>query len=380
MKVLLVNYMETTFPGGINKVVKEISKNLSKRGHEVTVLQTNSSNLPKEEFYEGFKIIRVSSKFEKHIYGFSPEMYKYLKNHFKDLNPDIVHVHGYHTLFSPEVIYLIKKISSETPIAFSPHLDVSHSTLAGKYLNSLYNYLMSKLMYNYVDYIISDSKFETNNILNNLGLKEHISKISLGVDVIDMEKPFLHNKNKIRLIYSGYLIKRKNVQSILKSLHELVYVLGIKNIVLTLVGKGPEKEKLLNLAKDLKLEDHIVWKSFLPREEFIRLIKNSDIFLLLSHSEAYGITIAESLAFGTPCIVTNRTALSEFLDEPGCFGVDYPPNPKDVADLIMKIYENDVQVGPFSKKIRTWNEVAEDYEIVYNDILRDKKRARNNGA
>ncbi len=379
MKILLVNYMETTFPGGINKVVREIAKNLSKKGHEVIVLQANPLNLPKTEFYEGFKIIRISSKFDKHFYGFNFEMYQYLKNHFKDLNPDIVHVHGYHTLFSAEVIYLIKKISSEVPIVFSFHLDVSSSTMAGKYLINVYNYLMSKLVHKHVDYIISDSNFETHNILNNLSLKKDISKISLGVDVIDLEKPF-HHKDKIRLIYSGYLIKRKNIQLILKSLHELIYVLDVKDVILTLIGTGPEKERLLSLAKNLKLEDHIVWKSFLPREEFISVIKNSDIFLLLSHSEAYGITVAEALAFGTPCIITNRTALSEFLDEPGCFGVNYPPDPKEVADLIMKIYESDVQVGPFSKKIRTWDKVTEDYETVYNDVLRNKNESISNSG
>jgi glycogen synthase len=49
-------------PGGIYKVIREIAKNLSKRGHEVIVLQLNPLNRPKEEFYEGFKIIRISSR------------------------------------------------------------------------------------------------------------------------------------------------------------------------------------------------------------------------------------------------------------------------------------------------------------------------------
>ena len=93
--------------------------------------------------------------------------------------------------------------------------------------------------------------------------------------------------------------------------------------------------------------------------------KKSDIFLLLSQSENYGIVVPEALTMGTPVIVTKRTALNEFLNEPGCFGVDYPPDPKEVANLILKIYKSDIKVGPFTKKIRTWNEVALDYEQLY---------------
>lgn len=370
MKILLMNYMETTSPGGINKAVKEIAKNLSKKGHEITVLQANPLNLPEEEVCEGFKIIRISSKFEKHLYGLSPEMSKYLKNHFRELNPDIVHVHGYHTLLSAEVIYTIKKLDFKAPIIFSPHLDVVKGTFAGKYLGFIYNSL-AKHIFKKTSHIISFSEFEKSMIIKSLDMdNSKISIIPHGVDLIDLTKK--EKQEKIKLIYCGYLINRKGLDFILRSLNSLIYDLGIKNVFLTVIGEGPEEKRFLNLSKDLNVNGHVNWKPFLPRKDLIKEIKESNVFILLSRSEAYGITVAEALALGTPCIVTKRTALNEFLNEPGCFGVDYPPNPKEVAQVIMKIYKNNVQVGPFSKKIRTWDKVAEDYEIVYNKVLRKK--------
>ena len=92
--------------------------------------------------------------------------------------------------------------------------------------------------------------------------------------------------------------------------------------------------------------------------------------MLLSKNENYGITVAEALALGTPVIVTKHSALREFLSEPGCFGVDYPPNPREVAELILKIVNSDVKVGPFSRKIRTWEEVVKDYEEIYSTLAR----------
>ena len=104
-------------------------------------------------------------------------------------------------------------------------------------------------------------------------------------------------------------------------------------------------------------------------KELYEKFRDADIFLLLSRSENYGIVVAEALALGTPCIVANTTALSEFTKEPGCSGIDYPPDPKELAELIIKIHESDVKVGPFSNKIRTWDEVAKDYEKVYVEML-----------
>ena len=138
---------------------------------------------------------------------------------------------------------------------------------------------------------------------------------------------------------------------------------------LTIVGDGPEKKKIEKLIKNLNLFKYITWKKKLPQSELIKLYKESDIFILLSESEAYGIVVAESLACGTPVIVTRRTALEEFIKEPGCFGVNYPPDPKEVANLILKIVKSDVKVGPFSKKIRTWDKVVEDYEKTYSNVL-----------
>lgn len=383
MKVLLVTYMETKHPGGINKVVREIAKNLADMGHETIVLQPNPSNLPNKEIYEGFKIIRVSSAMDKYFYGLSLGIYQYLKNNLKDINPDIIHVNGYHTLQSIEVIHTIKGIDPNIPLVFSPYLDVAPGTLAGKYFMNVHNYFGKRALEK-CDYITSSSQFEAEKTIEILDADpDRLKVIPLGVDVfdrtenIDISKDVvgvdlskdLNGDKKINLIYSGYLITRKGVDYILKSLNALVHDLRVKNVVLTIVGEGPENDNLLEMSKDLHLDKYIEWKPFLSRDKLINKIRQSDIFMLLSRSEAYGITVAEALALGTPCIITERTALKEFSMEPGCFVVDYPPEPREVADSILDIYENDVTVGPFTEKIRPWNKVSEDYERLYESLI-----------
>ncbi len=360
--------METTAPGGINKTIRELARNLAKRSHEVIVLQSNLLNLPKEELNDGFKIIRVKSKFEKNFHEFSPELYFYLKKHLRSINPDLIHIHGYHTLFSIEVVFALKRFKLGIPIVFSPHMDIYPSSFAGKYFWRIHDFF-GKTIFKHSDYIVSPSNFEALNLMRSYGIdKEKISIIPHGVNLIESKKKI--NKNEsCNLIYSGYLIKRKGIDYILNSLYTLINELNFRNVKLTIIGEGPEKSNLLKLSKKLNVDNHVIWKSFLSREEFINEIKNSDIFLLLSNSEAFGITVAESLALGIPCIISKITALNEFMSEPGCFGVDYPPDPEDVAKLILKIYKADVKVGPLSDKIRVWDKVSEEYEKLYLNLL-----------
>lgn len=368
MNILLINYMEITAPGGINKTVREIAKYMSTRGHYVTVLQANPLNLKNEENLDGFKVIRVGSKFENRLFGINHNIFLYLKNNLKFLNPDLIHVHGIHSLLSSEVIYAIRKVDINTPIVFSPHLDVSRSTFLGKYLWSIYVQIIGIKTFKKVNHILSCSTFEAQNISCIFDVNpSYISIIPHGVDIINLIKP--HNSNtQINLIYAGYLIKRKSIHHVLNGLYSLIYDHNFNNVVLTIIGEGPERNRIADLVKNLNLEDHVIFKSFLPRSEYISELKRADIFLLLSASEAYGIAVAEALAQGTPCIVANNTALKEFTNEIGCYGIDYPPDPVNLSELILKIHSQDVKVGPLSEKIRTWDKVIDDYEKMYRKL------------
>ena len=371
MKILVVNYLETTSPGGISKTVYELAKNLS-NNHDVTVLQPNPSNLDAEEINDGFKIIRVSSKFDntKYLYGLNLEMYSYLRNYYKELNPDIIHVHGYHHLMPIEAIHTIKRMDPSVPIVFSPHLDVVRGRFLGKYLWNVYN-LFARTVFTKSSSIISCSNFESDKIQDIGVKKEEITIIPHGVDIIDpiKDKTQRSSKKTINMLYTGHLIPRKGVDYILKSLESMVHDNGNEDVVLTIVGDGPEKNKLIKMADEMEIEDHVRWKSFLSREELVNLIREADIYLLLSRSEAYGIAVAEALALGTPCIISYRTALKEFSNENGCYAVKYPPVPGEVADLILKIYSEDKGVGPLSERIRTWDEVSKEYEKLYCTVL-----------
>lgn len=366
MKILFINYMETKYPGGINKTVRELAKNLALKGHDVVVIQPDICALPDNENYEGFRIIRIKSYGFKYFYGFNTSICKYIKKFIKVFSPDLVHVHGCHNIFPLEAVFYIKKFYPKQKIILSPHLDVASSSWAGEHLWRIYKFLLKKV-FEIPDAIIAASDFEASNLLSYGVNRDKISVIGHGVSEISLQKK---QYNKFKLMYAGHLIKRKGVNHVLEALRVLIHELNYHDVSLTIVGDGPEEKKLKNLAKRFSIDKYITWKNFLGRTELVKEIKNANVLLLLSKSEAYGIIVAESLAYGTPVIVTKKTALKEFLNEPGCFGVGYPPDPYEVATLLADIKKKkNIKCGPFSDKIRLWKDVIDDYETLYLNLV-----------
>lgn len=363
MKLLLINYLETTAPGGINTAVREVAGALARRGHEVTVLQPNPHNRPAEELYQGFRIRRVHAPLGDVLYGFDVALGGEMAALYSTIAPEVVHAHGFHSLFSAEALYFLRRMDAVVPLVFSYHLDVYRERFLARKLWTAYKQL-GKKMVGALTHVIAFSQFEADMIAREFCVpRERLSVIPHGVSVIDTCKTRAPGAGP-RLLYAGHLLKRKNVQAIVESLGVLVHQEMVSGASLTIVGEGPERGRIARLIHDRGLEAHVTLKPFLAPADFTREIKRADVLVLLSNSEAYGIVVAEALALGTPCIVADATALHEFVTEPGCFGVAHPPDPAKVARLIRQVFESTARVGPFNQ-IRTWDEVGRIYERVY---------------
>jgi len=70
--------------------------------------------------------------------------------------------------------------------------------------------------------------------------------------------------------------------------------------------------------------------------------------------------------------VAKKEALVEFLDEPGCVGIDFPPDPGKVGETIIGVLDGTLvrQVGPFSHKIASWQVIADEYLRFYEGFIR----------
>ena len=366
MKILAVCSNFHVPVGGIKQVVKRVGEELVKRHHEYTVLTINAGNSKNEDWDNGIHIIRLPySRFNVIGDRESLNIISYLQRNLGRF--DIVNIYSYYSVWSLITSFVCKRKSF--PCVFTPDYHV-RGTKKGIYplVYDLYS-LVGRLSFKWVDKIVCVSEYEKNLLKSKVSVPDSkIAVIPNGVDQV-----ISHNKKTSRdavvsILYVGVLFEAKGVQYTIKALSVLKKRYN-RECRFDIVGDGPYRTTLENLVRDLDLEDSVNFCGIMTGENLLRKFEEASVFVLLSRSETYGIVVAEALAMGTPCIVANIDALQEFTKEPGCFSVGYPPDANEVANLIIKIYDNEIKVGPFSKKIRTWDKVAVHYEKLYEQIL-----------
>lgn len=370
MTIKLLTISPSYYPrrGGIVMTIEEILRRLRERGFDCTVLTLNlRDRQPDEEFINGIRVIRVNPQFNGYLYGFSPHMYDFLKIRPEVVRQaDIVHIHGYHNLLAMETAYLLR----DKPIVFNAHYHGIASTRFNDLLLKAYKPL-GKRIFDYARKIVCVSQTEAGLLRKDFGVgTERIRVIGHGLpakpNAAVVRKKIV--RGEIRLLSVAHVRQYKGMQFILEAMRSLRDEYGVA-VSLEIIGKGEYENKLKKMAERLGIQRNIVWSGIVPSADLVRSYQSADVFLLLSKAEAYGLVVAEALVAGVPSIVTKRLALTEFTQEPGCFGIDYPPDPSKLAALIYRMCASDIQVGPFtSGKIRTWDEVSDEYQDLYQNL------------
>lgn len=113
--------------------------------------------------------------------------------------------------------------------------------------------------------------------------------------LFDMKEKTISNPNPFKLITIASLSKRKGHRRILKALKRVKVPFEY-----TIVGDGPLRDEIFQLATELDLQNQINHIPF--SKEVNRLLKNHDLFLLGSYVEGFPNVLLESCASGTPVL------------------------------------------------------------------------------
>jgi glycosyltransferase involved in cell wall biosynthesis len=215
------------------------------------------------------------------------------------------------------------------------------------------------------------SGYEKNLVESDFSIAGKTVKIPNGINLQEFknlkhsEKTSETPQKEKNLLYVGRLEEYKGVQYIIRNLPEL------QEFCLRIVGKGPYETELRNLAKSLRVEKKVEWLKDISREELLQCYVEADIFLMLSSHEAFGITVAEALAAGTPCIVAKGSALEEFVDGINCIGIEEPLTEEKVLETLQRArnLKKQINLGK-EKNLLDWDDVTEKIQEVY---LPDKR-------
>lgn len=345
--------------GGVETHVKEISERLVKAGHDVEVITTDpTGKLSSREMINGVKVIRFRSFAPGSAYYFAPQIYTYLKKH----DYDVIHAHSYHAF--PAFFASLGRHGGK--FVFTPHYHRNGHTAFRNLLHKPYR-LLGKIIFSRADSVICVSEYEKKLVESDFKVAAKTVKIPNGINLKEFkdlrqlgDSSNLNSRREKILLYVGRLEEYKGVQYIIQSLPEL------QNFRLKIVGKGPYEAELHNMAKSSGVEGKVEWLKELSRKELLECYADADIFLMLSSHEAYGITVAEALAAGIPCVVAKGSALEEFVNGRNCIGIENPVSKQKVIKALKEIESKErKEKAGIDKNIMDWNEVSSRIEKQY---------------
>jgi glycosyltransferase involved in cell wall biosynthesis len=119
-------------------------------------------------------------------------------------------------------------------------------------------------------------------------------------------------KKEYDIISLGRLSEEKHIEIIVKIVAELKT--KIPNIKAAIGGNGPQKEMIINLVKQLKLDKNIDICGFVPDEELNSYFNKGKVFLLTSESEGFPRTIIQAAACGLPVVASNVGDITDVIE------------------------------------------------------------------
>ena len=226
------------------------------------------------------------------------------------------------------------------------------------------------MMVNLTSHIITVSS-KTRKDLSEIKPGENPIIIPNGIDLkqINDIRPSEH---KTDVIFVGRLIKEKNVDLLLKALVKVKdFIPHLKCII---IGEGPERDKLENLARELNLQSNSTFLGFLEDyNQVISYMKSSEVLVLPSEREGFGMVVLEANACGLPVVVVDHpmNAAKDLITE-GKNGYISEATFESLSKNIIESIKVGKYIADYCREMAgeyDWDEIVKKLEITYFDFL-----------
>ena len=180
---------------------------------------------------------------------------------------------------------------------------------------------------------------------------------------------------KVKILTVAELIKLKNIDKVIKAIHRS----SLKHkLTYTIVGMGPEREKLKNLVIKLKLEHCVTFVDHIPHEKIADEMYKHDIFVMPSYFETFGRVYFEAMAMGIPVICAKNSGIYGYFKE-NEEGISV--NHRNVnelcntLDFLITHEEERKRIGRQGQMLAvqySWDRIVENLHALYKDTLSNR--------
>ena len=311
MKVAILTETYLPYINGVVTHIHSLRTGLELLGHEVMVVTADPQA---DDFKLENNVLYCPSKEMKKLYGFglanpfSPKRTKYLD----EFAPDVLHIHqefgiglyGYryakfrnipyvytmHTMYDDYLYYIVPNFA--IPAA---------KKVAGKYFG-----LLAK---NAAEVTGPSKKVEQYMRSNGIYRRVHVVPNPVDLDTFDPEKLNREESLKIRrklgyadsdflVSFVGRIGREKGFDTLINYWKESLS--NDKDIKLLIIGEGPDRPELMQMVKDLDLEDQIRFIGKIDHHELAPTLYACDMYVTASLSDTNSISMLEAMALGMP--------------------------------------------------------------------------------
>ncbi len=368
MKIAIVCY--PTF-GGSGVVATELGLALSRRGHEVHFI-TYKQPVRLEQLSGNIHFHEVNVP-EYPLFHYQPyelALSSKLVNVVRHYGIEVLHVH--YAIPHAYAGYMAKKMLEEEGISL-PMVTTLHGTDITLVGNHPFYKPAVRFSINNSDFVTSVSENLKKDTLKFFDIRKEIEVIPNFIDVSKYkQKSFTDCQRELMAYDDEHIITHiSNFRKVkrIKDVVKIFYRIQLKKKArLMMVGEGPERKKAIRLVKELGIQDRVIFLG--ESNEIDKILCFSDLFLLPSETESFGLAALEAMVNSVPVISSNSGGLPEvningrsgFLHEVG--------DVKSMAASALKILENRQTLDQFKKQAR---EVAEKFDIhqivpLYEDL------------
>lgn len=369
---------------GIVTSITSYSKELADRGHEVLIVVPDNPWLS-EFSYPGIEILSVKwfpaffyPDF-KITFAFTPTLVKRIRT-FK---PDIIHFHtqfilGWQAIVLGKILSIPRIGTFHTYIADEGYLKIigmENFKIFGE-IGWKYN----NFFYEHCEHVIAPS-INAKTELSEHGIPEE--KIDILPNPAPVQSSWVHISTSFlpifvpnAILYIGRISKEKSLTVCL----DAIYVISreIPNVHFVIVGSGPDEEEIKQYAKDLGIEQNIIFLGAIEHETLMQsdIFQKSKLFLTASTTETQGITLLEAMSEWLPTVGVEAKGVGEIIEDNGYKA--RPGNYGELALYCIRILKDDILRQKLGERSR---EIVKKYDIkkLTNDLENIYQQTIQNG-
>ncbi len=381
MKIAIVCY--PTF-GGSGVVATELGMELARRGHEIHFI-TYKQPVRLEQLSRNihFHEVNVPDYPLFHFQPYELALSSKLVNMVKLYKIEVLHVH--YAIPHAYAGYMAKKMLEEEGIQI-PMVTTLHGTDITLVGNHPFYKPAVTFSINHSDVVTSVSQSLKDDTLKLFNITREINVVPNFIDVDNYMKSFTDCQRSLMAADDEVIVSHISNFRAVKRVKDVIKIFEIicreKKAKLIMIGEGPDKEMAENLVYEMGIQDKVLFVG--QSHEVDKILCFSDLFLLPSEKESFGLAALEAMVNSVPVISTNTGGLPEVNIEGISGYLSDVGNVEEMGGNALKILKDEATLNKFKKgareqaKVYDIHKVVPVYERLYDEAISKIKKGVKN--